>query len=443
MAVRAICLATATVRPVRISAVVTPSSGANNQPIPIDRPFRSLSYPDINFTIMRPAALPPSTYSNPAALSNNAATNAASLYNTTVTPNPPMANQTPTYFLSQAYYAPYVEPNSNFAAGVPVVYSGDPGVRNPFLSQGYATSNPLVTSPYALASILAGVPIPVNLAWPGATAPITDYMVLPPAIPPARLFQAPDAYGAGAMMMYGYEGTVMPAPPVSNASDSGDPWINNQVPFPATQTMPTIGTYALNNGFSSLIWPYMAGTTAAGTTAGVEYGVGAAGTTPNPPNPATGVLPLVTGLQLNGGTLVSSLPTTATTLSLGSSTPYLGSVSGVTTTTATGTDDRQHPYWRTEQLQKAMNLTTVRTHQYAVWITIGFFEIKKQGDIGMLGQGAPQLAFDVMGPEVGALSGTNVRFRGFFLVDRLKLTGFNPSNVGGFRAAVTYRKVIQ
>ena len=90
-----------------------------------------------------------------------------------------------------------------------------------------------------------------------------------------------------------------------------------------------------------------------------------------------------------------------------------------------------------------MNLTTVRTHQYAVWITIGFFEVKKQGDIGMLVQGSPQLAFDIMGPEVGALSGQNVRFRGFFLVDRLKLTGFNPANVGGFRAAVVYRKVIQ
>ncbi len=90
-----------------------------------------------------------------------------------------------------------------------------------------------------------------------------------------------------------------------------------------------------------------------------------------------------------------------------------------------------------------MNLTTVRTHQYAVWITIGFFEIKKQGDIGMLGQGLPQLAYDIMGPEVGKLSGTQVRYRGFFIVDRLKLTGFNYNDVGGFRAAVLYRKIIQ
>jgi len=104
-----------------------------------------------------------------------------------------------------------------------------------------------------------------------------------------------------------------------------------------------------------------------------------------------------------------------------------------------------------------MNLTTVRTHQYAVWITVGFFEVKRQGDIDMIVQSLQALsagnpgvaaslirdAYDIMGPEVGALNGQNVRFRGFFLVDRLKLTGFNPGDVGAFHNAVVYRKVIQ
>ena len=121
--------------------------------------------------------------------------------------------------------------------------------------------------------------------------------------------------------------------------------------------------------------------------------------------------------------------------------PYLGN--NTTGAASMLTDDRQHPYWRSELIQKAMNLTTVRTHQYAVWITIGFFSVLRQGDIGMLGQGAPQLAFDLIGPEIGALDGQSVRYRGFFLVDRLQLTGFNPGNIGGFRAAVVYRKVIQ
>ena len=36
-------------------------------PIPADRPFHSLSYPDIDYTLMRPAALPPSAYTDPPA----------------------------------------------------------------------------------------------------------------------------------------------------------------------------------------------------------------------------------------------------------------------------------------------------------------------------------------------------------------------------------------
>jgi large repetitive protein len=106
-------------------------------------------------------------------------------------------------------------------------------------------------------------------------------------------------------------------------------------------------------------------------------------------------------------------------------------------------DARQHPYWRTEHLQRIMNQTTVRTHQYAVWITVGFFEVTKQGDIAMLSSNNPQLAFDIMGSEVGAVTGNTIRYRGFFLIDRTKITGFNTSNTGSFRAAVVYRRVIQ
>ena len=56
------------------------------------------------------------------------------------------------------------------------------------------------------------------------------------------------------------------------------------------------------------------------------------------------------------------------------------------------------PTGGSEQLQRVMNLTTVRTHQYAVWITIGFFEVKRQGTWGCSPRN-PQLAFDIMGPR--------------------------------------------
>ena len=116
---------------------------------------------------------------------------------------------------------------------------------------------------------------------------------------------------------------------------------------------------------------------------------------------------------------------------------YLGSNNG------TNPDYSQHPYWRSEMMQKVMNLTTVRTHQYAVWITIGFFEVKREGDLGMIQQGIPLLAYDLLGPEVGAASGQTTRYRGFFLVDRTKLYSFDDTTPGSFTPAVIYRQMIE
>ena len=412
------------------SAVVTPIVTANTGQIPSERPFRSLSYPDIDYTIMRPAALPPSTVSSPAMATSNAALNAAALYTT----------QTPSvggfdFLSSTSFYSPFL--------GGSAGYTGDPGVRNPFFNQGYATSQPGVTSPYPVYpagpnTVPEGVPIPANVSFPFPGNTITaDGIAMPPPIPPARLFQIPDAYGAGQMqaLLYPGNGTVVP-PAVSNATDSGDPWINNTVPNQSGQVVPTSATYTLNNGFNSLMW-----------SGGVYF--------PNANHTAplvstTGVLPPTT--------IQNTLPYGNVTVTPGNLVPYNGygtvpappnalngpNLGANSTTSGSGnTDDRQHPYWRTELLQKAMNLTTVRTHQYAVWVTVGFFQVKRQGNIGMLAQGPPQLAFDVMGPELSALYGARIRYRGFFLVDRLKLTGFNPGGTAAWHSAVVYRKVIQ
>src|SRR5207249_2058204 len=97
---------------------------------------------------------------------------------------------------------------------VPVVYTADPGVRNPFFSQGYAsidTTNKVPPYPVYPAqpanSVPAGTPIPVNAAFPagGVNPATTDSATLPPVIPPRRLFQAPDAYGSAS-------GDLLPAP---------------------------------------------------------------------------------------------------------------------------------------------------------------------------------------------------------------------------------------
>jgi hypothetical protein len=109
-----------------------------------------------------------------------------------------------------------------------------------------------------------------------------------------------------------------------------------------------------------------------------------------------------------------------------------------------GVNQTQHPYFRGELMQRVMNLTTVRTHQFAVWITVGFFEVKREGDIALIGDPLYyRAAFDVLGPEIGASTAENTRYRSFFVVDRLKLTGFDPDSMGAYQAAVLYRRTIE
>jgi hypothetical protein len=314
-----------------------------------ERPFHSLSYPDIDYTVMRPATLPPNA--NPA------------------TSPPPILP-------AAAPAVPYISGS----------YAADPGVRNPLLYPGGFGSSvvpPAVPVPYA-----PGTPFDDGT---GTGTALVPNVMLPPPVPALRLFQIPDAYGKTAA----YPPPPLQVPPVlppapqSNASDSGDPFINVAQTLGALAPVAfnvagVLTTFYLNNGYPNLVW---------------------SGNAPNN----------------NAGVPVQ---------------PYLGGAVG-------GADYRQHPYWRLEMMQRVMNLTTPRTHQYAVWITVGFFEIIRQGDPTMMLANNPLLAYDIIGPEVGAVTGKSIRYRGFFLVDRTKLTGFNPASTGSFRSAVVYRKVIQ
>ncbi len=105
-------------------------------------------------------------------------------------------------------------------------------------------------------------------------------------------------------------------------------------------------------------------------------------------------------------------------------------------------DNREHPYFRTELLQKIMNLTTVRTHQFAVWVTVGFFEVTRQGNPAMAATN-PLMAYDQLGPEIGKAQGQQKRYRAFFVLDRTRATGFNPLDPGDFRQLIVYRRRIE
>ncbi len=309
-------------------------------PIAAERPFHSLSYPDINYTILRPATLPPPL------------PNAAGTVLLPATPVPLVGAAIP-YWPAGTW--PYTG------------YSQDPGMKNPYLSIYNANVFSWIDEAVGTGYTPSAPYVPFPL-WT-QTAPVPQ--ALPPAVPPRRLFQIPD-----------YVGSVPVANFVAgNASYGGD--LNVNTPYPNT---------TLSNSSPFII------------------------------NGATGVsYPALTPPTRTG---------------------YLGG-RGVNVNRI---DTRQHPYFRTEWLQRVMNLTTVRTHQYAVWITVGFFEITRAGNPQMAFSTNPLevlLSTDILGLELNLSSGRSVRHRGFFLVDRTKAIGFNPTLTGNFRDCVVYRQIIE
>jgi hypothetical protein len=349
----------------------------------IDRPFHSLSYPDINFTPMRPAYPPPLA--------------------TVATPYPPtVAGTWP-------------------ASGA---YIQDPGVKNPYLSA---------------VSLAVGVP-PVQ----------------PPPIPTRRLFQIPDAYGSPVP----YNPAL--GPTVPNTNNSVPAGANYQGPVQAPQGNTTFPPFNASNASvpgdalvntqqvdltNSLNNPYY-DLTAVSSAVPV-----AAGVTPILPGAMWGLLlPTIDAMAGVGPVWLGNHNGMLWAAGNGASNPVYPGIYDGTNNTVNGrflpvaafqqADERQQPYFRSEWMQRVLNLSTVRTHQYAVWITIGFFEVVQPGN-PQLAYSKPAQAYDQLGMEIGALEGKNTRYRGFFILDRTRATGFNPTNAGDFRDVIVYRKTIQ
>jgi hypothetical protein len=75
-----------------------------------------------------------------------------------------------------------------------------------------------------------------------------------------------------------------------------------------------------------------------------------------------------------------------------------------------------HPYLRRDLMNKVFNKLTTRSNVFAVWMTIGYFQVTNASTKPMQ-----------LGQEVGITNGTNVRHQFFAIVDRTNLTQ-NPAN---------------
>jgi hypothetical protein len=122
------------------------------------------------------------------------------------------------------------------------------------------------------------------------------------------------------------------------------------------------------------------------------------------------------------------------------------------------TDEDKHPYFRYQAIQRLENLTTTRSNEYAVWITVGFFEMEpvpashRQAlvDLNPAGPQVGQELFDRLYPEgmwltteMGSDTGQVQRYRGFYIIDRSIPVAFEPGRNHNVDRAILLRRRIE
>lgn len=118
-------------------------------------------------------------------------------------------------------------------------------------------------------------------------------------------------------------------------------------------------------------------------------------------------------------------------------------------------DASRHAFFNFEPMIRLDNLTTTRSNVYAVWVTIGFFEVEEVpewGDTAIATQNFnddPQLYKRVypdgyaFGREDGVDVGNIRRLRGFYVIDRTKMAGFEPGADHNVENTVRLRRRIE
>ncbi|MFM7128900.1 MAG: hypothetical protein ACKO0V_06035, partial [bacterium] len=367
-------------------------NGQSGYPNARELPFRSLSYPDINYTIMRPGALTPAS-------------------NLTLNDHP-SGNTTPGFFIGT---------NGTTAARRTVARIQNIGLDRRFwFVHNYQVDTANDPNLLTLMPMPAGVIYnPPYLGNPGIRNMMLDYAptfayAQPPVVPFRRLMQIPDAY-------LGYNGTNTDWDRNSNANLFGNPFVNSSIihyGLSTTNLLANLGKPGLADMSTP---PQMIYAPASLITA----------RDPNPNN-----YNATTAAQTNMGLVITPQDPRVVQDPTLLPRPLLGTnIYQIPTNTPAGAvyrtepDRRQHPFFRTELLQKLMNLTTVRTNQFAVYLTVGFFEVKTEGN-------ANTLQPDVLGKEIDQ----NNRYMLFAVVDRTQAEGFNPLNPGNFTHLIEYSR---
>jgi hypothetical protein len=108
-------------------------------------------------------------------------------------------------------------------------------------------------------------------------------------------------------------------------------------------------------------------------------------------------------------------------------------------------DAARNPYFRFQPLQKVGNLFSTNSNCYAVWITVGYFEVEQNpssnAEPGGIGPGHPDGLR--LAQEVGADEGNVKRHRAFFIIDRSIPVGYEPGHRHNTDKAVLLKRFIE
>jgi hypothetical protein len=123
------------------------------------------------------------------------------------------------------------------------------------------------------------------------------------------------------------------------------------------------------------------------------------------------------------------------------------------------TNPQRNPYFAFQNYQRMSNLVTTRSNVFAVWVTVGYFEVEPvtQQKIAELNgaydtQTPPQLIDTVstvypdgymLGQELGAETGEFTRHRGFYIIDRTIPVGYVRGEDINVEKTILLRRIIQ
>jgi hypothetical protein len=110
-------------------------------------------------------------------------------------------------------------------------------------------------------------------------------------------------------------------------------------------------------------------------------------------------------------------------------------------------DAARNPYFRFQPLQKVGNMFSTNSNCYAVWITVGYFEVEPNdadnnpNTPAQIDQAHPDGLR--LAQEVGADEGNVKRHRAFFIIDRSIPVGYEPGHRHNTDKAVLLKRFIE